>query len=393
MDDYAARAGAYVHIPFCSAVCPYCDFAVVAGRDDVVARYCAAVVAEIERDSQWRQLDAVYFGGGTPSRVPVGELESVLGALRDRHGIATGAEVTLEANPEDFTADLASGLFEAGFNRVSFGAQSFDSRVLQALGRRHRPEQIGESVANARDGGFENVSVDLIYGTPQETEQSWRDTVRHAIESDPDHISCYALTVEPGTELGRQVASGAPAPDPDAQVDRFLVANEMIQAAGLERYEVSNWSRPGFECAYNSIVWAQGEYLAYGNGGHRFRDGVRSRNVRRLDTYLDRVESGAGPETGSERIIGWDHEIDRLFVGLRRVSGVAAGPGVTALLHSAEGVSLHNAGVIHVTGGRLIVADPMLTDEVLRAVVGLDAPEPTDHVANADNVWVEVTDA
>ncbi|MDH3189346.1 MAG: radical SAM family heme chaperone HemW, partial [Acidimicrobiia bacterium] len=334
MDDYARRSGAYIHIPFCSAVCPYCDFAVVAGRDDAISRYCAAVVAEIEQDLPWRPLDAVYFGGGTPSRAPVAELESVLLALRDRHGITAGAEVSLEANPEDFTSAVASSLFQAGFNRVSFGAQSFDSRVLQALGRRHRPEQIGESVSNARLGGFENVSVDLIYGTPEETDESWRDTVRLGLEFGPDHVSCYALTVEPGTELGRQVTSGAPAPDPDTQVDRFLIADEMIRAAGMERYEVSNWARPGYECAYNSIVWAQGEYLAYGNGGHRFRDGVRSRNVRRLDTYLDRVESGAGPEAGSETIAGWDREIDRLFVGLRRVSGVAVGPGVTALLQS-----------------------------------------------------------
>lgn len=393
MDSFGARAGAYVHVPFCSAVCPYCDFAVVAGRDDAMERYCAAVGAEITRDAPWRPLDAVYFGGGTPSRVPPVLLSGILDALKRVHGIAPQAEITLEANPEDFTLDGAEALVLAGFNRVSFGAQSFDGRVLMALGRRHRPEQIAKSVAEARRAGFENISIDLIYGSPEESTDSWKSTVTHAVTAQPSHVSCYALTVEPGTELGRQVRAGAPAPDPDLQADRFLVADEVISASRLIRYEVSNWALPGMECVYNSIVWAQGEYVAYGNGGHRFRAGIRSRNIRRLDGYLKAVESGTSPIAGSEVIEGWNSELDRLFVGLRRTAGVELGPGGEAFLASATGRRIREAGLVVVESGRLRVANPMLTDEVLRAILDLERFDPGDQLLDADNVWVEVLDA
>ncbi len=390
-DDFARKAGAYVHIPFCAAVCPYCDFAVVAGKDDLIDRYCSAVIAEIEAGSSWRPLDAVYFGGGTPSRAPADLLGNILDALRRVHGFASDTEITLEANPEDFSLAAAESFRLVGFNRVSFGAQSFDARVLLALGRRHGPEHIVDAVGNARAAGFTNLSVDLIYGTPEETSESWYETVVAAMSAGPDHVSCYALTVEPGTELGKQVRAGAAAPDPDVQVDRFLVADETISRAGLARYEVSNWSRPDMECVYNSIVWAQGEYLAFGNGGHSFRDGLRKRNVRRLDAYLTAVEAGSDAVAGQDAISGWDAEIDRLFVGLRRTSGVALGSGGPAFLASAAGKRLVAAGVVEKDADRLLVINPMLTDEVLRVVLAMD--EPTDQHDNADNVGVEVADA
>lgn len=393
MDVFAARAGAYVHIPFCSAICPYCDFAVVAGRDDMTARYRDAVTTEIGRDKSWRVLSAVYFGGGTPSRMPASGLAAILGALRQKYGIAGDAEVSLEANPEDFTAQSAAELLEAGFNRVSFGAQSFDNEVLLALGRRHDRDQVASAVAIARVAGFENISVDLIYGTPGETNGSWRATVESGVAVNPDHVSCYALTVEPGTPLGRAVRDGAPEPDPDVQVDRFEVADTLLSAAGLERYEVSNWSLPERECAYNAIVWAQGEYVAYGNGAHRFRDAVRSRNIRRFDSYLAAIEAGAPPVAGEDPIAGWDAELDRMFVGLRRSAGVATGRGGAALLRSASGMALTEAGILGEDGGRVRVLEPMLTDEVLRAVLDLEDPQHADHISDADNVCSEVTDA
>ena len=371
-DSCAGLAGCYVHLPFCSAVCPYCDFAVVAGKDDLVERYCAAVRTEIAADEPWRALDAVYFGGGTPSRIAPAELGSILESLRSQHGLVDASEVTLEANPEDWSVEKARGLRRQGFNRVSFGAQSFDPSVLTALGRRHDPDQIRRAVDAARRGGFDNVSVDLIYGTPGESDDSWSNSVKSAVAAGPDHVSCYALTVESGTELGRQVRAGAPAPDPDVQADRFSVANELLTEAGLERYEVSNWAQPGKRCVYNSLVWAQGEYLAYGNGAHRFREGVRSRNLRHLEKYLEKVESGAAPLAGAERLMGWDLEVDRLFVGLRRSEGVSTGPGVDAFLASEEGSRLVNADVVSIKSGRLKVEDPMLTDEALRVVLGLE---------------------
>jgi oxygen-independent coproporphyrinogen-3 oxidase len=375
VDRFSRTPAAYVHVPFCSAVCPYCDFAVVAGADHLAERYLEAVVAEIGMSDSWRPLESVYFGGGTPSHVAPALLGRVLDALSRHHGIVEGAEVSLEANPEDFDTAQGAELRSIGYNRVSFGAQSFDDVVLADLGRRHRAGDIVRSVTQAREAGFANLSLDLIFGSPVETDRSWQSTVRSALSLDPDHVSCYALTVEPGTTLARQVRSGAAAPDPDVQADRYEAADAFLTGSGLERYEVSNWSKPGVECRYNLTVWAQGEYEAYGNGAHRFRDGVRSHNVRRLEAYLSRVEAGERPTAGGEPVEGWDGEIDRLFVGLRRSVGVASGPGTDALLLSSGGDLLVRERVIELREGRLVVGRPLLTDEVHRQVLDLAPPE------------------
>ena len=385
-DAYSRSASAYVHVPFCSSVCPYCDFAVVAGRDDLVDRYIDAVCTEITASEPWRPLKAIYFGGGTPSHVDPSLLGGVLEALSLKHGISADAEVSLEANPEDFDTARATTLRTLGFNRVSFGAQSFDAGVLVALGRRHQADQIESSVRAARGAGFENVSIDLIYGTPGETTNSWSDTLNRAIDLDPDHISCYALTVESGTPLGRAVRDGAEAPDPDTQADRYEKADRFLSAAGYSRYEVSNWSRPQHECRYNLTVWAQGQYEAYGNGSHGYRDGVRFRNIRRIDAYVRAVESARTPRSGNDVVEGWDAEIDRLFVGLRRVVGVGPGPGVTAFLASDSGRRLVDAGVVNLVAERLTINRPLLTDEVHRCVLDLEAPEGWAKCAEADNV-------
>lgn len=386
VDRYAAATAAYVHIPFCSAVCPYCDFAVVAGADNLAGRYIEAVIAEIESSPRWRPFDSVYFGGGTPSHVDPSLLERLLDSLRRRQGLADGAEISLEANPEDFGPDRAERLIEAGFNRVSFGAQSFDDDVLARLGRRHRGSDIAVSVDNSRRAGFGNVSLDLIFGAAGESDRSWEETLRQAVGLGPDHLSCYALTVERGTPLHREVEAGAEAPDPDAQADRYEIAERVLPAAGLFRYEVSNWSRPGHECSYNLTVWAQGEYEAYGNGAHRFRDGVRSHNVRRLSAYIERVESGSSPVSGAETVAGWDGEIDRLFVGVRRSAGVGAGPGVEALLDTPGGSLLLRERIIDVSEGRLVVRRPLLTDEVHRQILDLEPPRGWVEPGKPDNL-------
>lgn len=373
-DRFATSAAAYVHIPFCSSVCPYCDFAVVAGKDHLAERYIAAVCTEIDSADSWRPLDAVYFGGGTPSHLDPRLLGRILDSLRATHGISSDAEVSLEANPEDFSIERATDLRELGFNRVSFGAQSFDDAVLLALGRRHGPAEIVASTVAARDGGFSEVSIDLIYGSTAETDESWARSLEGVKSLEPDHVSCYALTVEPGTPLGRSVRAGADGPDPDIQADRYESADQALSDFGLQRYEVSNWARPGHECRYNLTVWAQGEYEAYGNGAHGFRQGSRYRNHRRLDAYIARIEEGGSPRAGQDQIEGWDAELDRLFVGLRRSVGVSAGPGTDTLLQSEEGKLLTDAGVITSRDGRVLVSRPLLTDAVHRSVLALSAP-------------------
>ncbi len=364
---------AYVHIPFCARVCPYCDFAVVEGRGEQTGRYVAAVVKEIAEEAPWPRLDAVFVGGGTPSSIEPDLLASILQALADRFGLAGDAEVTLEANPEDWTTELSDSLAEGGFTRVSFGAQSFDTAVLSDLGRRHDPTQIESAVVRARTSGFRSISMDLIYGTPGETLASWESSVRRAIDAGVDHVSTYALTVEPPTALGRAIRRGAPAPDADDQADKWELAASILGDAGYIRYEVSNHARPGHECRYNLGVWAQGEYLAFGLGAHRFRDGVRSQNVRRLDTYMQRVEQGLGPVQVADRVEGWSAEQERLMLGLRRAAGVLPGEGGVALVRSAVGRRLMEAGVLDLSEDRerLVVTRPLLTDEVVRAVLDL----------------------
>lgn len=372
-DAAGGRVSAYVHVPFCHRVCPYCDFAVVEGADHLVERYLAALVTEIAAEPDWRPLDAVFVGGGTPTRVPPSQLGAVLRALRVRFGLREGAELTVEANPEDWSPQLAAALAAEGFTRVSFGAQSFDPAVLARLGRWHRPEAAAAAVRVARQEGFRSVSLDLIFGTPGETLASWTATVEAALDLEPDHLSTYALTVERGTPLGRQVAAGAPAPDPDLQADMWEAGCERITAAGLVRYEVSNYARPGHPCRYNLGVWAQGEYLGIGAGAHGFRDGLRRRNVRRLDAYLQRVEAGMGPVQGTEPVEGWGAEVERLMLGLRRAAGVIAGPGGEALLASPGGRRLLDTGVIGVRGERLVVLRPLLTDEAVREVLSVES--------------------
>lgn len=371
-DHASTWLAAYLHLPFCARLCPYCDFAVVTGREDQIDRYLRAIKTEIGNEAADRPLDTVYLGGGTPSRLETSQLAELLRLLEKRFGLAYGCEISLEANPEDWNSEMAEGLVSAGFNRVSFGAQSFDDQNLSRLGRRHRSDDIGAAVEAARTAGFNSINLDLIFGSDDLS--SWAKTVDRALELEPDHLSCYALTVEPGTELYRRVALGALAPDPDLQADQWELADAQATTRGLIRYEVSNWARPGHPVRYNLAVWAQAEYLGFGLGAHRFRYGTRSHNFRHLDSYLEAIETGVEPTAGSEEISGWAAEVERVFLGIRRAAGVAGGPAVTRLLESPEGIRLIDAGVVAVRNERLMVDKPLLTDAVAREVLALSPP-------------------
>jgi oxygen-independent coproporphyrinogen-3 oxidase len=313
----------------------------------------------------------------------------ILDALSRRHGVAGGAEISMEANPEDFSAGRARELSALGFTRLSLGAQSLDPAVLTDLGRRHDPGDVVRAVGAGREAGFENVSIDLIYGSPVEGARSWEKSIAGVVALGVEHASCYALTVEAGTPLGRSVAAGAAAPDPDIQADRFEHADAVLTASGLDRYEVSNWATRGRECHYNLAVWAQGEYLAYGNGAHGYREDIRYRNHRRLEAYIEAVEAGRSPRAGEEPIRGWDAEIDRLFVGLRRTVGVSHSAGTEALLASDEGSRLCTAGVMASDDSRLMITRPLLTDMVQRVVVDLPPPWGWAQPEGVDNVSLD----
>lgn len=373
VDAFAARYAVYVHIPFCRRICPYCDFAVVAGGDH--AGYVDALIDEVGMAAPFpAPLHAISVGGGTPSSLPAALLGEVLAAIQERFGVVPEAEVGIEVNPEDLDPETIDRLRSAGFGRISLGVQSLDAGVLASLGRAHDPEEGRAALRDARDA-FPSVNADLIFGTPGETDAGWQRSLEGVLDTGIDHLSTYALTVERGTALSKAVLAGAPAPDPDTQADRYLAAITAAEDAGLVHYETSNFARSGSACAYNLITWAGGEYEAFGNGAHRHRDGVRSWNVRRVDRYRERVAAGERPVAGSEVRRGWPAEVDRVLVGLRRTAGVVAGVAGNALLAAPGGVRLRSAGVIALEGDRLRVERPLLGDEVSRALLALDPVE------------------
>jgi oxygen-independent coproporphyrinogen-3 oxidase len=369
---------AYIHIPFCLRRCPYCDFAIVdessAGRSDI-DRYVDAVVAEIGMESPFGPLDAVNFGGGTPTRLDAGQLGSILDVINDRFSLSRGVEVSLEANPEDWSPEFASRLVAAGFTRVSIGAQSFDDQVLTALGRNHDAATIASVVRTAREAGFGSVSIDLIFGHPCETSASWEHSVRSALSLEPDHMSTYSLTVEPGTVLSRDVLGGSPAPDPDVQASRYERFIELAEPEGMIRYELSNHARSGHVCRYNLATWSHAEYVAFGLGAHDHRSKRRGRNHRRLDRYLADVEGGIRPRIGVEEIDRSTADGDRLMLGLRLAAGLPLDPVVQRFVDSDPGQRLLDAGVMAVVLDRLVVTKPMLTDAVVREALSVSSSD------------------
>ena len=377
-DEAREWKSAYVHVPFCARRCPYCDFAIVdeseVGASDHRA-YVDAVVAEISMESEFGPLDAVNFGGGTPSLIEPIELGRVIGALRDRFGLTPACEVSLEANPEDWSPELSDSLIAAGFTRVSLGAQSFDQAILGVLGRLHGSQIVAGAVETARISGFTTVSLDLIYGHPSESDDSWSATVAAALHLAVDHISTYALTVEQGTALSRSILAGARAPDDDIQADRYEHFCDESTSAGFDRYEVSNHARPGHACRYNLSTWAHGEYLGFGMGAHDHRWGIRSRNHRRLDKYYADISDGVRPRLGSEQLSADERARDEFMLGMRLAAGVSVSPFAERFLSTDEGARFLAAGIIRVDAGRVVMADPMLTDAVSREALSVSVDD------------------
>jgi oxygen-independent coproporphyrinogen-3 oxidase len=321
-------AGLYVHVPFCLTRCGYCDFNAYAGLDHLRSRYVTALVREADLAAPaWDDEDVVsiFLGGGTPTTLEVADLEAVLRHLRDRFPVAPDAEITIEANPDTVDLDRLATIRAAGFDRLSMGAQSFDRTVLAALERVHEPESVRRAFAAARSAGYENVSLDLIYGANGETVDSWERTLEEAVALAPEHVSAYALTIEPATPLGRKVAAGVvPAPDPDLQADMFNAACEVLRDAGYRHYEVSNWAKPGYECRHNLGYWERRPYLGLGAGAHSYRDARRWWNVRPPEEYLSLVEAGTLPVGGEERLDPSDAYLEEVFLRLRILEGIPA---------------------------------------------------------------------
>ena len=376
----AAGSGAFgvdVHVPYCARRCGYCDFntytAAELGLGVGRETYAAQAVGELELAAatvgRVGPVDTVFFGGGTPTLLPAADLVRILQAIDRVWGLARGVEVTTEANPysvdEGYLAELRAG----GFTRISLGLQSTSARVLATLDRTHTPARALAAVGEARRAGFDQVSLDLIYGTPGESEADWRASLAAVVEAGVDHVSAYALTVEPGTAMGAAVARGLlPAPDPDVAAARYEVADQVLTGAGYDWYEISNWARPGAECRHNLGYWTPGaDWWGAGPGAHSHMAGLRWWNVKHPRAYAAAVTAGDVPVGGWEVLDEESRRLESLMVSVRLRHGLAVADCDPAVVRE-----LVDEGLVTVSGDRVVptVRGRLLADRVTLRLLG-----------------------
>ncbi|MBX3195077.1 MAG: coproporphyrinogen III oxidase [Microbacteriaceae bacterium] len=338
VDGWADRAfGVYLHVPFCRVRCGYCDFNTYTAEEIRGVRqsdYAGQALAEVgfaarvlERTgAPARPASTVFFGGGTPTILPAADLAEMLSGVRGTWGIEPGAEVTTEANPDSVDEASLAALADAGFTRVSFGMQSAVPRVLATLERTHDPERIPLVVRWARAAGLQ-VSLDLIYGTPGETAADWQRSLDLALEQQPDHLSAYALIVEPGTKLARQIARGeVPTPDDDLAADLYEQADAVLASAGFSWYEVSNWARePAHRSRHNLTYWTGQDWWGIGPGAHSHVGGVRWWNAKHPAAYAERLARGESPAVGRETLDPDTRRVEDVLLRVRLVEGLPTG--------------------------------------------------------------------
>jgi putative oxygen-independent coproporphyrinogen III oxidase len=353
--------GIYVHIPFCLHRCHYCDFNTYESRGELHRAYVDALVASIENSrSEWPRATSVFFGGGTPTLLSSAQLARILSSLRARIGLEPGAEITIEANPETVSQEFFGALLESGFNRFSLGVQSLRPKVLRGLGRTHSAERALTALAEARSAGVGDLNADLIYGSVWESEGDWRASLEGVIAAGVEHISAYALTVEESTPLATLVATGRlPDVDPDLQAERHRTACSLLESAGYERYEVSNWCRPGRASSHNVLYWSHGDYAAFGAGAHGHFRGTRWWNLKLPRAFIAAVEAGAEARAGEETLTVAERAGEALVLGLRLTSGIELDGfevrfGPAALTARAAAIEeLEGLGLLERRDGRL----------------------------------------
>ena len=339
MNAVTGPIGLYIHIPFCQTKCSYCNFNTYARLDSLVPAYVDALCAEI---SLWGErlgnpeVRTVFFGGGTPSWIPSERLEQVLGQAKRAFRFQEGAECSAEVNPGDVSPESVARWMRMGLDRISMGLQSFDDALLALLTRRHTAAQAIEAYHTLRDGGYRNVSFDLIYGLPRQSLDAWRRTLDTALALDPAHISMYALTVEEGTPLWTEVENGAvDRPDPDLAADMYEAAEAAFGSAGYRHYEISNWAKPGFECRHNLVYWRNEPFLGVGPGAHSYMNKKRFWNVRSPSDYVRRLTRDHDPAMGAPAVEGGEpvdpaHELSETLILALRLDGGADLPALEA---------------------------------------------------------------
>lgn len=376
----------YIHIPFCRRKCPYCDFYSVAGRDDLHAAYADALIAEL-REARVQlgslSLRSVFLGGGTPTALPVSMVAQLLEACGDLLTLSPQTEVTCECNPGTVTADDLRALRAAGVSRLSIGIQSPDDSDLRFLERIHTAAEAERTVGDARDAGFDSLSLDLIYALPGQTPAAWQATLSRAISLEPDHISAYILQVEDETPLAERVDSGECEPlSDDEQADLFHLTHQSLTGAGFEQYEISNFARAGHQCRHNLTYWRNEPYLGLGASAWSFVEGERRRNVPDVEAYVRAWSDGLPCVSYSEHCLGPAAANETLMMGLRLVEGLSLEALTTrhgvdlTKAHASEIARLADGGLARVVDGRLALTPRgMCVAAEIIALLALDEEE------------------
>lgn len=377
----------YLHVPYCATRCGYCDFttytaAELRGVGGALAsreNYARVLAEEIRLARKVlgddpRPVTTVFVGGGTPTLLPPADLGLMLDAVRQEFGLAPGAEVTTEANPDSVSPGSLAALRQAGFTRISFGMQSARQHVLDALERTHTPGRPERCVGEARAAGFAHVNLDLIYGAPGESDEDWRASLAAALAAGPDHVSAYSLIVEEGTRLARRVRRGeVAAPDEDVLADRYLIAEDMLTAAGFAWYEVSNWAAaPAARCRHNELYWTGADWWGAGPGAHSHVGGVRWWNVKHPGAYAQAVAAGRSPAAGREVLTAAERRVERVMLELRLAGGCPLGllrpAGLTAARRARED-GLLRADAFGAGRAALTLRGRLLADALVRDLV------------------------
>jgi putative oxygen-independent coproporphyrinogen III oxidase len=373
--------GIYVHVPFCRTRCGYCDFNTYTAADlgdgasrDTYAGLAAAEVRMARRvlGTVSLPVTSVFFGGGTPTLLPPADLSELVRVISGEFGLAPDAEITVEANPETVDERVLAGLRAGGITRISFGMQSAVPHVLTVLDRVHEPGRPGRCARWAREAGFAHVSLDLIYGTPGESDADWRESLTAALAAGPDHISAYALIVEDGTRLAARVRRGElPAPDDDVLADRYLAADDLLSGSGLAWYEISNWAADAAaRCRHNLLYWTGGDWWGVGPGAHSHVGGTRWWNVRHPAAYARRIAAGLSPGQGREVLTGSEQRTEQVLLRTRLAEGcplsLLSGTGRKAAgLAVHDGLAepaAHAAGRVVLTRRGRLLADGVIRD-------------------------------
>ncbi len=351
---------AYIHVPFCRHRCGYCDFPLIAGRDDLVDDYLRALEIELQTLESAREVDTLFFGGGTPTHLPAESLRQLLELTTRWFPLADRYELSVEANPLDLTCERVGVLRAAGVNRVSLGAQSFDAAALRVLERDHAPDDVREVIERLQAVGLDNIALDLIFAVPDQSLADWERTLQDVVALDIPHVSTYGLTWEKGTSFWKRRAAGDLQPlDDETERSMYAAGLDRLPAAGLAQYEISNFARPGFRCRHNEVYWRGATYFGFGPGAARYVEGVRATNHRSVTTWLKRVLAGDSGIDQSEKLDGEQRARELIMLSLRRTAGIdvrdfqqRTGFSLAALAGEALDRFLRN-GLLEETGGHV----------------------------------------